>query len=243
MYGGREAGSQLGLTHGRSEVNGFTAESGDSVITFTIRTLVGPDELRESQRLRAEIYCKEKHWIDRHHLTEDGREEDPFDSIAVHGGVFVDDQLEGTFRLIPTGRLSLPVQKYRNFPPVQSAVELSRLAVRERHRASVAMIGLCRWIYGQSVEMGATHMYALMEFELISTLLHIGFPFRILHGPIQAYKYSQDFVTVCPVADVVPGLVEADAGRKRKYAPLFANEFDGELSLSMLYPDTEMEVA
>jgi N-acyl-L-homoserine lactone synthetase len=213
--------------------------------TFVIRTLA-PEELIQSQLLRAEVFSWEKQWIPTCRLKADGREEDPvFDPISIHGGAFMDERLVGSFRMIPRGVHKLPVERFYAIPSSQRAVELSRLAVLPKYRRSVAMIGLCRWIYGQAVDYGATHMYALMEFELISMLLNIGFPFTLLGEPHTVYKYSQDYVTVCPVADLVTKLAEADLGRRSKYAPLFAHPFDGEISPSMLYPETdhEMEVA
>lgn len=210
--------------------------------SYSIRTL-RCDEVAMGQLLRAEVFCHERHWIDPQRLSPDGREADAYDNDAIHGGAFVEDDMIGTFRLIPAGTPPLPVEAYYRIPPCQRAVELSRLAVLPEHRLSVAMIGLCRWIYGEAVEFGATHMYALMEFELISQLQNYGFPFKVLRGPHMAYKHSIDFTTVCPVADVVPGLAEADRQHRRKLAPLFAEPFDGEISLSMLYPTPEEEMA
>jgi N-acyl-L-homoserine lactone synthetase len=210
--------------------------------TFVIRTLQSLEELAESLRVRAEVFSYEKHWIDPVRLR-DGLEFDDHDSDAIHGGAFVNGEMVGTFRLIQRGKLLLPVQGYYQIPPDEKPVELSRLAVKSKFRMSVGMIGLCRWIYGVAVDLGATHMYALQEFNQVTMLQGIGFPFEIKSKEKKVYKYSIDYVTVCPVDAVVPGLIEADLGRKRKYAPLFADPFDGVLNVSMLYPEIEKEVA
>jgi N-acyl-L-homoserine lactone synthetase len=210
------------------------------MITFTFRTL-GPEELVNSQLLRAQVYATEKGWINRASLALDGREEDSFDEISIHGGAFIENLMVGTFRLIPGGSNNLPVQEHFPVPADHKAVELSRLAVLKHFRKDVAMLGLCRWIFEQAVNMGASHMYALMEFKLISELKEYGFPFDVFGNPVSAYKNSIDYVAVCPVDGVVPGLLEADLGRQIKLAPLFANPFDGELSLPMLYPDPQIE--
>lgn len=104
-------------------------------------------------RLRYEVYCLERHFIDAR-LCRDGQETDEFDHCSSHFAAFNHgDELVGTVRLVqPAAGQPYPFdshcQVFDGFqrPPAEATVEISRLIVRKtyRRRRGDSMEGVAR---------------------------------------------------------------------------------------------------
>lgn len=156
------------------------------------------DLLLEVYRLRFQVYCKERHFIDESDCPN-GYETDEFDKSALHFGAFdLSGQIIGTVRLIFPSCEKFPVEKLcadlkfgGSMPPRTECAEISRLTIsklyRKRtegekassyiHRVSPIVIGLCDEIYQSCRRSAITHALALMEKPLWTLLKLQGFIF------------------------------------------------------------------
>lgn len=207
-----------------------------------------PALLTESYRLRFQVYCRERRFLDANRYP-DGLEIDTFDQHAVHLGV-VDDwgTLVATARLVRRTSDGLPMFGHcsvlRRHPvladPDAPLVEVSRLAVSRASVAHAAETGagtsrvdgktrrrsarfemitvLYREIYQASKRHGFTHWLAATEPSLQRLLTKFRCPF-IQVGPLTDY-----FGLVAPYLLEV---TEWDAEILRGDAPALSSFFDG----------------
>ena len=174
-----------------------------------------PALLTDSYRLRYQVYCCERRFLDASHYP-DGIETDVFDSHAVHLGV-VDDwgTLVATARLVRRTSEGLPMFGHCSVlrraavlaDPRAPLVEVSRLAVSraslgtddegarrptaaeraQRHAARFEMITvLYRELYQASKRHGFTHWLVATEPSLQRLVLRFRFPF-VQVGPLTDY--------------------------------------------------------
>lgn len=175
-----------------------------------------PALLTDSYRLRYQVYCRERRFLDASHYPE-GLEIDRFDRHAVHLGV-VDDwgTLVATARLVRRSDEGLPMFGHcsvlRRVPVLADQraplVEVSRLAVSRaslesidgettsrgraearamRHAARNDMITvLYRELYQASKRHGFTHWLVATEPSLQRLVIKYRFPF-VQVGPVTDY--------------------------------------------------------
>jgi len=97
-----------------------------------------PAQIREAQRLRFEVYCVEKSWVDPG-ACENGVEADPSDPHAVHFLALDGDMPVGTARGLLGWRQDLPAAACLDLAPLGLApnevAEVSRLATRRDMRS------------------------------------------------------------------------------------------------------------
>lgn len=133
-------------------------------------------------RLRYQVYCHEKHYLDAADYP-DGREADELDGYATPF-VLVDTarprEVLGCFRLIPDNPHGPPMLREMEvtapLPPASDAMEMSRLIVAREHRASPEPIFLMMREVGRySLEHGLDYVFAIMERPLAVLLARLGF--------------------------------------------------------------------
>jgi N-acyl amino acid synthase of PEP-CTERM/exosortase system len=100
-----------------------------------------PHLLRDSYRLRYDVYCLERNFLEAHDYP-DCLETDAFDPHSLHlGAMNLHDELVGTVRLVRPGSAGLPMyHACRLFPEelhrisqIENLAEISRLAISRRY--------------------------------------------------------------------------------------------------------------
>ena len=172
-----------------------------------------PGLLEQSYRLRYQVYCVERQFLDAA-AYPDQLETDEFDDHSVHLGV-VDSEgdLAGTARLIRANRRGFPMfQHCAFFPEVQTLaspqvvpVEVSRVAISRRYARARGrtepFLTLVKAMVQGARRAGATHLMGATDAALHRWLVHFGLPYRI-SGPAVDY-YG-------PVAPCIMSLHELD---------------------------------
>ena len=160
-----------------------------------------PRLLEDSFRLRYQVYCVERGFLDAADYPS-GRETDEFDDNSMHLGVVDSEgQLAGTARLIRTNPRGFPMFRHcsffpdvhmldsPHFVPVEvSRVAISRHYVRGRKRTEPFLTLVRAMVQGARYE-GATHLMGATDAALHRWLLHFGLPYRV-SGPAVDY-YGQ----------------------------------------------------
>ena len=198
-------------------------------MTYFIKLVEDENDRRDHERLRHDVYVREKGWISNA-FAPGGRESDPFDSEATLITAYdLKGEPVGAIRLIhrPVGttgqRLPVELDPFsRRLDGARSAVEVSRLAVAAAHRGnSLVMLGLCRMVLQEMEAARIDDCYAIVERPLLISLRAIGFPFRVLGEPIEHFGGLVS-VVVAPVAELVPGAVKAG-----RFGDFFESPFNG----------------
>ena len=96
-------------------------------------------EILDSQRLRYKVYVEEKGWEPP---NEYELENDVYDDFSYHFGVYVDEELIGSARLIDGRRIGLPIFS-RLSGREKNSVEISRVVVIK----GVPRMLISEWIY------------------------------------------------------------------------------------------------
>jgi len=191
-----------------------------------------PRLLDASYRLRYQVYCLERQFLDAADYP-DGREIDEFDEHSVHLGVLdAEGKMMGTARLIKPNPHGFPMLRHCAFFPEVMApdaphvvpVEVSRLAISRhymRHRRRTEP--LCDLVKAMVVGarlVGANHLIAASEAALARRLVHFGFPYRIggptadYYGPVAAYLMNLDELHEIVMSGQYPALLGLDASAR-----------------------------
>jgi len=158
-----------------------------------------PRLLEDSFRLRYQVYCLERHFLEAADYPT-GRETDEFDDDAIHLGVVdAEGQLAGTARLIRANPRGFPMfQHCALFPEVQmlgtphtvpvevSRVAISRHYVRSRQRTE-PFLTLVRAMVRGARYAGATHLIGATDAALHRWLVHFGLPYRVCGPSVDYY--------------------------------------------------------
>jgi len=169
--------------------------------------------LEQSYRLRHQVYCMERQFLDAA-SHPDGRETDEFDDSSVHLGV-VDSYggLAATARLIKANRRGFPMFRYcALFPEVRTLdspqvvpVEVSRVAISRHYprprRRTEPFFTLVKAMVQGARRAGATHLMGATDAALHRWLVHFGLPYRISGPEVDYYG---------PVAPCIMSLSELD---------------------------------
>ena len=151
------------------------------------------------RRLRYEVYCLERKFVDAA-LFAEGQESDEYDPHAVHfaattpaGGVVA------TLRLVLDSPRGFPLEGHAGGlldtrPEVDRARtgEISRLIVAADYRSGtirepLLLFGLFRHLYAECIRLGLGYLVAAMEGSLARLLRRLGFPFLALGAPISYF--------------------------------------------------------
>lgn len=148
---------------------------------YTYRLVENIEEKQLIYKLRYDIYCKEKGWLDSSNYVE-GLETDKYDESSIHIAAFdIDNILVGSVRMIiPETDMPLPIEECfeigKDF--TQDRFEVSRLVIPKDRRGITISIGLIRTIYDWAIENKMTHAYAIIENNFMIYLNRIGYPFK-----------------------------------------------------------------
>lgn len=149
-----------------------------------------PEQVRAAQRLRYEVYCLEKRWVDPDNCPG-GLEIDAYDADAVHflitddGGVLL-----GTTRLLVGTRVELPAIEYLDprpygFGPTE-LVEASRMASHRASRSQSPTIFLAmgQAMYEWAVEHDFEAWMALADVPVFRLMQRVGMPIIAWGEPV-----------------------------------------------------------
>ena len=151
------------------------------------------------RRLRYEVYCLERQFVDAASCSE-GQESDDYDPHAVHfaattpsGGVVA------TLRLVLDSPRGFPLEEHapglldtRPWMERGRSGEISRLIVAPEYRAGtirqpLLLFGLFRHLYEECRRLDLGYLVAAMESGLGRLLRRLGFPFVALGDPISYF--------------------------------------------------------
>lgn len=191
--------------------------------TFTART---PEQVREAQKVRYQVYCVENSLEDQ---NAEGIETDCFDSHSVHSLLVyrAANSALGTVRLI----LPLPDETTDSFPmqrvlkgstagefrrlPLYSAAEVSRFSISRQFRRDsnedeaefisvsgpLMRLGLIQSLVRMSFEYGITHWCAMMEPTLLRMLAAMAIRFRPIGPLVEFHGLRQP--CYCSLTDIL----------------------------------------
>ena len=180
--------------------------------------------LTNIQRLRYDVYCLERQFLDASTFS-DKREFDAYDDSAVHC-VAIDGEGEilGALRLVLDSPLGFPVEAHAHgldeplhrIPRARTA-EISRLVVAKRERPRplrrpradgsypLVLLELFRQMNLESLQLGLEYWLAAMEPTLHRMLRRVlGFEFVQIGGPME--YYGEVFPYMACIADVASSL-------------------------------------
>jgi N-acyl-L-homoserine lactone synthetase len=148
---------------------------------YTYKIVENAEEKKLIYKLRYDIYCEEKKWLDPSNYIE-CLENDEYDKNSLNFGAFdVNNILVGSVRLIiPEYNMAIPIEKAFEIEPnyKQKRLEVSRLVIPKDRRGLNIVIGLIRIIYFWAVKNGITHAYIISEKNLLNYIDRKGYPFK-----------------------------------------------------------------
>jgi N-acyl amino acid synthase of PEP-CTERM/exosortase system len=191
---------------------------------LVFRKIDSPESLQESYRLRFQVYCKERNFIEESQYPG-GYESDDYDRDSLHFGALGNDgRLIGAVRLILPSCAKFPIQErchFFNFDDLNisrmECAEISRLTITKSWRqqmdarptnfilqVSHVALGLCHQMYNECRALGINYCLALMEKPLWMLLKMHGFPFFPIGPEIDYF------------GKVVPYLIDIRAFEKKE---------------------------
>ena len=152
--------------------------------------------LEESYRLRYQVYCVERQFLDAA-MYPDQRETDEFDDYSVHvGAVDAQGELAATARGIRANPRGFPMLRHCAFYPEVQTFDSPQLVLVEASRVSISrnyqrrrgspLIPLVKAVMQAAKRLGATHLIGANEAAFHRWLVHYGLPYRIA-GPVVDY--------------------------------------------------------
>lgn len=154
---------------------------------LVFRQVSDQEELNAVFRLRYEVYCLEKKYLDSNNYN--GYERDKYDDYAVNFlALETDDNhhLLGCFRLIPNNPYGFPCELHYNLnfkaDKRDRTAELSRMIVAPCARSMWrhVLMGLSKEVYIYNTENNILYNYAAMDYLLIVALQRMKLPFKII---------------------------------------------------------------
>ncbi len=192
---------------------------------FTFERIDSTDALNNCYRLRFDVYCVERGYLQRENYPS-SLEIDKFDAHSLHFGAFNRaGETVGTIRLVQPNSQGFPLlqhcQLHDEVIP-DEIVEISRLAVsknyrrrreddiygispdqivmpdpvpEDRRRRPEIVLGLYKIIYQESKRRGITHWLAAMERSLVRLLWRYGFSFDAIGPEVDYYGPVTPYIT------------------------------------------------
>lgn len=150
---------------------------------YTYRIVENVEEKKLIYKLRYDIYCKEKGWLDSSNYSRH-LENDKYDKSSIQFGAFdINNILVGSVRLIlPQDNMTIPIEEVFEIIPKfnQKRVEVSRLVIPKNRRGFDILMGLIRTIYEWAIDNNMTHAYATIETNLLNYLVRKSYPFKTI---------------------------------------------------------------
>jgi N-acyl amino acid synthase of PEP-CTERM/exosortase system len=216
------------LTSPRGQISGGAAGISTKPVIKAPREVAGKllyaktAMLTGIQRLRYDVYCLERQFLDAQTFS-DKREYDAYDDSAVHCvAMDAEGEILGALRLVLDSSLGFPVEAHavglqdalHGIPRARTA-EISRLVVARqprplrRRRADgsypLVLLELFRQMNLESARLGLEYWLAAMEPTLHRMLRRVlGFEFVQIGGPMD--YYGEVFPYLACIADVASAL-------------------------------------
>jgi N-acyl-L-homoserine lactone synthetase len=179
---------------------------------YTFLVCETADQIEAARRLRYEVYCLEKGWIDPG-TCDEGMESDALDEGAVHFLALKDGVPVGTVRALPGDTYDLPAAKFLpleqfDVEPSQIA-EVSRLATLRHHgRAQnpYVFIRLVLLMWEWATQRSIKVWLAVIDVPLYHLLVRMGMPV-IAEGEEVEYIGSRCVPVAFDMPDTGPALI------------------------------------
>jgi N-acyl-L-homoserine lactone synthetase len=184
-----------------------------------------PEQVRVAQRVRYDVFCIEKGWIDPA-LCPDGTEADEWDEIAIHFLAFDEDTALGTVRLLLGSKQDLPATPYLDLASLglvpHRLVEVSRLATKRSCRSQDlrVFLGLTMLMWEWATEQSVDAWLAIADVPLVRLFERIGLPIVATEPEID-YLGSRCVPLAVDLAGTGPALM------RRGAVPLLATAREG----------------
>jgi N-acyl-L-homoserine lactone synthetase len=172
------------------------APAADIVISRVART---DPSLADLQRLRYDVYCLEREFINPNRFP-DRRERDDYDEVAFHFTASMQGSLAGTVRLVPDSKLGFPMERFAPHGLIESAglprertAEISRLVLARQYRRSATPPGtrllseLFQHGFAQGNTLGFDTLIAALEPTLLRLLTRFGYVLEPIGAPFDWY--------------------------------------------------------
>jgi N-acyl-L-homoserine lactone synthetase len=156
---------------------------------FTFILCETAEQIESAKRLRHEVFCLEKGWIDQAAYVGDA-ESDEYDDDAVHFLALENGVPVGTSRYLLGERTELPAAKYLSLEQFDVApyevVEVSRLATRPQGRSQDAFVfvGLTLRMWEWAMEHSVTVWLAVADVPLYHMLTRMKMPLIAKGRPV-----------------------------------------------------------
>ena len=161
---------------------------------FVFYTSEKEGELEEIYKIRYEVYCLERQYLDKNNYP-DCKERDIWDKQSVHFVLrnIITNELAASVRLIFDSKYGFPIEK--NFQleftfdnrKRNEFAEISRLIVARKYRKQFLLLALVRGMYLYVQSKGIKHAFCVLDDSLHPILKKIGFPFKQIGKP-SAYQ-------------------------------------------------------
>jgi hypothetical protein len=154
-----------------------------AVAPFQLRVASTPSERDAILRLRYAVVVEHR-WAEATSMP-DGLEHDVFDDEALHLGVWDDETLAGTIRLVfpQPGRLLPTEEAYGvRIPPQGRVVDASRIAIDREHRSAThqLLMALSAQSWLEMRARGYSELAATATEEILALVQDLGFNTEIL---------------------------------------------------------------
>ncbi|MBU3111212.1 N-acyl amino acid synthase FeeM domain-containing protein [Clostridium lacusfryxellense] len=148
---------------------------------YTYRIVEDAEEKELIYKLRYDIYCEEKRWLDSSEYSK-CLEKDKYDETSLHFGAFdINNILVGSVRLIfPESNMKIPIEESFQIASDfnQKRLEVSRLVIPKDKRGYNISMGLIRTIFEWAIKNGMTHAYSIIENDFMVYINRKGYPFK-----------------------------------------------------------------
>lgn len=183
------------------------------------------EQILMAQRLRYEVYCLEKGWIDPAQCP-DGIESDEYDDEAAHFLIMHDDgeRLLGTSRLLRGECQDLPATHYLDLDALgidpAKVVEVSRMATikSSRSQSLAVFLAITQVMFEWCTAHGVTSWVSIADVSVFALMKRVGMPI-IVEGP------RIDFLGSTCVPSCVDVLHTGDVLEKRGFRAQDVNPF------------------
>jgi N-acyl-L-homoserine lactone synthetase len=199
------------------------AETDTAGIVITRVSRADP-RLTDIQRLRYEVYCLEREYLNVEDFPE-RLESDDHDRIAYHFGAWHAGRLIATVRLVPDSSLGFPMERFAPSLVLEAAGvrrhrtgELSRLVLAREYRRSATpeglrlMLRLFQAVFAESLRLEIETFIAALEPSLMRLLRRLGFVLAPIGRPFDWYG----MVMPCAVVAMPPTLLGMAPWERRR---------------------------
>lgn len=179
-----------------------------------VRVVRSKAQLRETFRLRYDIYCaapeNERPSDFRPEDFPEGIERDAWDDYSVHFAAFLDGKIIGTVRLIQGAKCDSGFLMESTFtlpPEIERAklLEASRIAVAYEARGLGVFHALCKKAMQWSKAHGYTQWCLATQSHLLPTLYRSGWQIQEISGPT-AYHGTLVYALILDIAKTLDGI-------------------------------------